>query len=58
MVLISNTNLIRAQWKLGRVMKTFPRKDGKVQKVEMQYKNPHQGESVKEYKGHGYVTVD
>ena len=57
-VLISDTNLVRGQWKLGRVTKTFPGKDGKVRKVELQYKNPRQGESVKEYKGHGYVTVD
>ena len=32
--------------------------DRKVRKVELQYKNPRQGESVKEYKGHEYVTVD
>ena len=57
-VLIADSNLVRGQWKLARVTKTFPGRDGKVRKLELQYKNPRPGEPIKQYRGHGYVTVD
>lgn len=33
-------------------------KDGKVRGVEVSYKNPKPGESVKTYRGGGYITVE
>ena len=52
-MLIQDTNRVRGNWKLG----TDPGDDGKVRKVEVQYKNPKPGEAVEKYQGRGYVTV-
>lgn len=57
-VLMQDSNQIRGQWKLGRVSKVYTGEDGKVRKVEVQYKNPKPGEPVTKYKGRGYVTVE
>ena len=57
-VLIQDSNLVRGQWRLGIVSNTFPGCDGKVRKVEVQYKNPKQGEPVTKYQGRGYVTIE
>ena len=57
-VLMQDSNQIRGQWKLGRVSKVYTGEDGKVSKVEVQYKNPKPGEPVTKYKGRGYVTVE
>ena len=57
-VLIQDSNLGRGQWRLGIVSNTFPGCDGKVRKVEVQYKNPKQGEPVTKYQGRGYVTIE
>ena len=43
---------------IGRVSKIYPGKDGKVRKVEVQYKNPRPCEPVTKYDGRGYVTVE
>ena len=37
--LIQDANQIRGQWKLGTVLKAFPGGDGRVRKVQVQYKN-------------------
>ena len=57
-VLIQDSNLIRNQWKLGKVSKTFEGQDGKVCKVQVQYKNPKPGEPVLQYSGRGYATIE
>ena len=57
-VLIADSNAVRGQWKIARVSKTFPGKDGKVRNVELQYKNGRKREPLKTYKGQGYVTID
>ena len=57
-VLMQDSNQIRGQWKLGRVSKIYLGKDGKVRKVQVQYKNPRPGEPVTKYDGRGYVTVE
>ena len=57
-VLIQDSNLIRSQWKLGKVSNTFEGQDGKVRKVQVQYKNPKPGEPVLKYDGRGYVTIE
>ena len=46
------------KWKLGVVVKTFPGEDGRVRRVQVQYKNPKPGEAVNEYHGRGFVTVE
>ena len=56
-VLIQDSNLIRGQWKLGKVSNTYPGTDGKVRKVDVQYKNLNADEPTAKYKGKGYVTV-
>lgn len=56
-VLIQDSNLVRGQWRLGIVSNTFPGSNGKVRKVEVQYKNPKQGDPVTKYQGRGYVTL-
>ena len=58
LVLIQDFNLVRGQWRLGIVSNTFPGSDGKVRKVEVQYKNPKQGDPVTKYQGRGYVTIE
>ena len=58
LVLIQDSNLVRGQWRLGIVSNTFPGSDGKVRRVEVQYKNPKQGEPVTKYQGRGYVTIE
>ena len=56
-VLIKDSNQVRGNWKLGKVSEANPGDDGKVRKVEVQYKNPKPGEPVNQYHGQGYVTV-
>ena len=56
-VLIQDSNLIRGQWKLGKVSNTYPGTDGKVRKVDVQYKNLNVDEPTTKYRGKGYVTV-
>ena len=57
-LLIQDSNLVRGQWKLGKVSKTYQGNDRKVRKVEVQYKNLNPKEPVTKYKGKGYVTVE
>ena len=49
-VLFQDSNLVRDNWKLGRVSQIFPSQDGKVRKVEVRYKNPQPGEPTNEYR--------
>ena len=56
-VLIQDSNQVRGNWKLGKVSEANQGDDGKVRKVEVQYKNPKPGEPVNQYHGQGYVTV-
>ena len=57
-VLIQDSNLVRGNWKLGKVITAKPSKDGRVRRVEIVYKNTKPGEHVKTYRGGGYVTVE
>ena len=57
-VQIADANAIRGQWKLGIAVKVFPGQDGHVRKVEVQLKNPKARETIKKYKGHGYLTMN
>ena len=57
-VLIRDSNLVRGQWRLGIVSRTFPGTDGNVRRVQVKYKNPKPGEPVTKYDGKGYVTIE
>lgn len=57
-VLVADSNVVRGEWKLARVSETFPGKDGQVRKVTLKYKNPRPREPIRQYKGHGFVTID
>lgn len=41
-----------------KVSEIFPGNYGRVRKVTLQYKNPRPREPIRQYKGHGIVTVD
>ena len=56
-VLIQDPNQVRGNWRLGIVSRVYPGDDGRVRRVEVQYKNPKPGEAVGKYQGRGYVTV-
>ena len=56
-VLIQDSNLVRGNWKLGKVSNVYPGADGKVRRVDVQYKNLTVSEPTKQYQGKGYVTV-
>ena len=38
-VIVQNSNQILGKWKLARVSKIFPSDDGRVRRVEIEYKN-------------------
>ena len=50
-VLISESNALRGEYRLGRVTEVFPSSDGLVRKVNLAYKNFKIGEKVYEYHG-------
>lgn len=56
-VLMQDANQVRGNSRLGIVSRVDPGDDGRVRRVEVQYKNPKPGEAVEKYKGPGYVTV-
>ena len=56
-VLIQDSNLIRGQWKIGKVSNTYPGTDGRKRKVDVQYKNLNADEPTTKYRGKGYVNV-
>ena len=56
-VMIQDSNLVRGNWKLGKVSNVYPGADGKVRRVDVQYKNLTVNEPMKQYQGKGYVTV-
>lgn len=57
-VLIQDANLVSGNWKLGKVSNFYPGTDGKVRRVDVQYKNLTVSEPMKQYQGKGYVTVE
>ena len=56
-VMIQDSNLVRGNWKLEKVSNVYPGADGKVRRVDVQYKNLTANEPMKQYQGKGYVTV-
>ena len=57
-VIVQDTKQLRGNWKLATVSKVFPSDDGKVRRVQLQYKNEKIGEAVDEYTGTPYTTIE
>ena len=56
-VIIQDSKQIRGNWRLARVSNVFPSDDGRVRRVELQYKNEKPGEPVKKYAGSPYLKI-
>jgi hypothetical protein len=56
-VLMSDTNCFKGEYKLAAVRQVFPSTDGLVRRVSVAYKNFRIGESVYEYAGAPDVLV-
>ena len=50
-VLVADSNPLKAQYSLARVHQTIPSADGKIRKVKVAYKNYKVGEALHEYSG-------
>ena len=57
-VIVQDPNQLRGKWKLATVSKVFPSGDGKVRRVEIQYKNEKIGEAADQYSGTKYTRID
>lgn len=49
-VIVADKNTLRGDYRFALVKDVFPRKDGKVHKVTVQYKSYRTGERVHEYR--------
>ena len=56
--LIQDSNQFRGTWKIGRVATASAGKDGKVRRVEVEYKNIKPTKSAQTYAGGGQVIVE
>ena len=56
-IMVKDSNTVRGQWRIARVSKTFPAIDGRVRKVEVQYKCLPVSESPRVYKGRDYTAI-
>ena len=52
------SNKVKWKWKLGKVSKCKIRDDNKIRRIAVQYKVPKLNESMHEYKGRPYTTVE
>ena len=57
-VIVQDSKQIRGNWRLARVSDVFPSEDGRVRKVELQYKNEKPGEAVSKYAGSPYTKIE
>ena len=56
-MVLQNPKMNRSCWKLARVSNIFPSQDGKVRRVELEYKN-EKNEDGKKYSRFGYTKVE
>ena len=56
-VVVKYSYAVRGQWRIALVSKTFPAIDGRVRKVEVQYKCLPGNESPRVYKGRDYTAI-
>ena len=57
-VVVYDAKIVRGNWKLARVSKVYPSNDGKVRKVELEYKNQRPGELLNRYTGTTYTRIE
>ena len=57
-VVVSENNSLKGEYRLGRVTEVFPSSDGLVRKVNLAYKNFKIGEKVYEYAGAPDVIIN
>ena len=57
-MILQDSNQVRGNWKLSRVSRVFPGEDGRVCRVEVQYKTIPANEAVQRYPGYKHVTVE
>ena len=57
-VLVADSNVIRGEYRCAIVSKVTASRDGVARRVLVQYKNFKAGESLREYKGAPYTTVE
>ena len=57
-VIVQDSNQIRGKWKLARVSKIFPSDDGRVRRVEIEYKNAIPDEEANKYSGTPFICVE
>ena len=57
-VLVADSNVIRGEYRLAIVSKTTASRDGVPRRVLIKYKNFKVGESLRQYKGAPYTTVE
>ena len=57
-VIVQDPNQLRGKWKLATVSQVFPSEDGKVRRVEIQYKNEKVGEASNQYSGTQYTRIE
>ena len=57
-MIVQDPNQLRGKWKLATVSQVFPSGDGKVRRVEIQYKNEKVGEAANQYSGTRYTRIE
>ena len=57
-VLVSDSNVLRGEYRLARVVATHPSKDGLVRRVTVAYKTYKAGEAVHQYRGAKDTTIE
>ena len=57
-VIVQDSKQLRGNWKLASVSKVFPSDDGRVRKVELQYKNEKVTDAANEYSGAKFTKID
>ena len=57
-VIVQDSNQIRGHWKLATVSMTLPSQDGKVRRVQVQYKNERVDEAANKYTGTPFTKIE
>lgn len=57
-VIVQDSKQLRGNWKLASVSRVFPSDDGKVRRVELQYKNEKVTDAANEYTGTSFTKIE
>ena len=55
---MQDSKQIRRNWRLASVSNVLPSDDGRVRRVELQYKNEKPGEAMNKYAGSPYTKIE